>query len=334
MRRGLLVGLLALMVPLVSACQDWMMGGPQSIWRPAGVQGQAQADLFLWIILWAAIVAFVVFTAFFFVVFRYRHRRGAPLPAQLHGNTRVEIAWTIAPAIILALIAVPTVQLIFTEQAPAPANALVVDVNGHQWWWDFQYPEYNIETGNLAVIPVNRPVKFNLNSVDVLHSFWVPRLGGKRDVLPGNKNFLVLEAKETGLFGGQCAEFCGASHALMLFKVQVVTEAEFEAWVRQQQQPAAVPPAGTPAAAGAAIFQRACLSCHAVTPGISQNNIGPSLAHFGSRPEVAGFLPNTTDNVIRWLRNPQAVKPGALMPNLELTAQEARDLAAYLEQLK
>lgn len=335
MRRGVLAGFLLLTMPLLTACTDWMMDGPQSIWRPAGVQAQAQADLFLWIILWAAIVSFVVFTAFFFIVLRYRHRRGAPLPPQIHGNTRLEIAWTIAPAVILALIAVPTIQLIFTEQAPAPPGSLVVNVNGAQWWWDFEYPEYNVETGNLVVIPVNRPVQFNLNSEDVLHSYWIPRLGGKRDVLPNNKNTLVLEAKETGMFGGQCAEFCGASHALMLFKVQVVTEAEFEQWIRLQQAVAAVPAPGTSAAAGAALFQRAqCIGCHAVNGTIADGNFGPNLTHFGSRPEVAGFLPNTTENVIAWLRDPQKLKPGTNMPNLNLTLQEARDLAAYLEQLK
>jgi cytochrome c oxidase subunit 2 len=179
-------------------------------------------------------------------------------------------------------------------------------------------------------------VVFYLNSADVLHSFWIPRLAGKRDVVPNQNNFFWLTATTPGVYGGQCAEFCGASHALMLFKAVAHEPAQFDAWVQQQLAPAAAPAPGTPAAAGLVAYNGAgCIACHAIRGTNSAGVVGPDLSHFGTRLTVAaGILDNNKENLVRWLRNPQAVKPGALMPNLNLSQQDAAAIADYLLSLQ
>ena len=205
----------------------------------------------------------------------------------------------------------------------------------HQWWWEFQYPD-GAKTGNELHIPVNRPIRLMLESADIIHSFWVPQLGGKRDVVPGQINELTFVATVPGMYPGQCAEFCGLSHANMRFRTFVDSPEDFANWDRAQLAgPAATPPSDLLASDGAKVFADSpCTTCHMVQ-GISKGYIGPDLTHFGSRTTLAaGVLKNTPENVAKWIQNPQEVKPGANMPALLLPGPKLNALVAYLESLK
>ena len=286
------------------------------------------------IVTWATVViALVVFVALGWILLRFREKPGAPLPAQTHGHTLLEIAWTVAPALALLVIAIPTIQVIFRTQGAPAAQALDVTVRGRQWWWEFRYPSLGVVTANELHLPAGRPVALSLEGPDVIHSFWVPQLGGKRDVIPGRVNRLTLVPERPGEYWGQCAEFCGASHANMGLRVFVDTPEEFARWLAAQRATPAEP-TGL-AAEGKAIYARsACVGCHTVR-GVSAGVLGPDLTTFGSRTTLgAGLRPNTLDNLTAWIRDPAAIKPGVKMPALGLGEAEARAVAAYLAGLK
>ncbi len=287
------------------------------------------------IITWVtAFIGAVVFALLVVILVRFRARPGAPLPRQIRGHTLLELIWTIVPALVLLVIAIPTIQIIFrTQTAAAPRGALEVVVRAYQWWWEFRYPGLDVVTANEIVLPVGRPVVLRLEGPDVIHSFWVPQLGGKRDVIPGRVNRIVLTAEHPGEYWGQCVEFCGASHANMGLRAIVRPAAEFDRWVAAQKAAPAEPTG--PAAEGKAIFTRsACVGCHTIR-GVSAGVLGPDLTHFGSRTMLAaGMWPNTPDNVAAWVKDPQRLKPGAKMPDVGLTAEQAKAVAAYLTSLK
>ena len=287
------------------------------------------------IVTWVAVgIALVVGGALAWVIVRFRDRPGAPrLPAQTRGHTLLEISWTIAPALVLLVIAIPTIQVIFRTQAAPPREALEITVRGHQWWWEFRYPTFEVVTANELHVPAGRPVALTLQGPDVIHSFWVPQLGGKRDVVPGRLNRLTFTADTPGEYRGQCAEFCGVSHAHMGMRVIVDAPDAFARWVAAQKAESAEL-AGL-AAEGKAIFAAsACVGCHTIR-GVSSGALGPDLSTFGSRHTLAaGLLPTTVENVTAWLKNPPALKPGAKMPALGLTDDQARAVATYLIGLK
>ncbi len=278
-----------------------------------------------------------------YVVIRYRARPGqVGRPKPVYGHTVLEIGWTLAPAAILVFIAVPTIQTIFQVDGTPPPDALEVEVIGHQWWWEYHYPEYGFRTATELHVPVGRPVLLTITSQDVIHSFWAPKLGGKRDAMPGRTTRLVFTADSLGRFLGQCAEFCGASHANMRLAVIVDDEATFAEWAaRQQQGPAAIDAAATVVQEGAAVFQRvrepanhSCIACHAVG-GVAYGALGPDLTHLADRAVIAGgILPNTEEGLTRWLRDPVTEKPGSLMPRVDLTDEEIAALVAYLRSLR
>lgn len=287
------------------------------------------------LITWASVgIAVLVFGVLGYVLLRFRDRPGAALPPQTPGRAWLEIAWTIGPALVLLIIAVPTIQVIFrTQSETAPREALEVTVRAFQWWWEFEYPALGIVTANELHVPAGRPVVLRLAGGDVIHSFWIPRLGGKRDVIPGRANVLTFTPDTPGEYLGQCAEFCGVSHANMRKRVIVETPEAFERWVAGQRAPA-VEPMG-PAVEGKAVFVRnACVGCHRIA-GVSEAKLGPDLTHFGSRRTLAaGMYAATPENLAAWIENPPALKPGAKMPALPLTKDETRALAAYLVSLK
>src|SRR5262245_2027917 len=217
------------------------------------------------LITWAAVgIAALVFGILAYALLRFRDRPGAPLPPQTHGRAWLEIAWTIGPAIVLLVIAIPTIQVLFRTQTQAtPRDALEVVVRGYQWWWEFRYPSLDVVTANELHLPAGRPVVFALEGPDVIHSFWIPKLGGKRDVVPGRLNRIAMIPDAPGEFWGQCAEFCGTSHANMGLRVVVDSPADFERWV--QAQKAASAEGSGDAAAGKALFAAsACVGCHTV----------------------------------------------------------------------
>jgi cytochrome c oxidase subunit II len=382
-----------------------------------------EATTHLWnsLIFWATIVFVIVEIGILYIIFKFKAKPNSPEPTHVHGNTTLEIAWTAIPAVILAFIAVPTVKTIFQTQAKAPANALQVEVIGHQWWWEFRYPEYGITTANELYLPVNRAVNFKLNTVDVLHSFWIPRLGGKRDLISNKTNYLWMTPRDSmalKALNGSCNEYCGESHANMKFRTYTVSPEQFASWAAHQKAPAVfgVAPAATPTAApavtpaasttkagqvgtalanaaepapvgfvfpreklgsenipsmkapasisftagligdatrGQQIYSRsACIGCHKISGNpMSAGIIGPNLTHLGSRYTLAGAIyENNTENLVRWIKNAPAMKPGSLMPAIGtgeynpaikakvtiggLSDQQIADVAAYLQALK
>ena len=286
------------------------------------------------IITWATIViALVVSVTLAIALLRFRERPGEPLPAQIRGHTLLELSWTIAPALILLIIAIPTIQVIFRTQRPAPKGALQITVRGWQWWWEFRYPGLDIATANELYVPAGQPIALRLEGPDVIHSFWIPRLGGKRDVVPGRINHITFTPDTPGEYWGQCAEFCGTSHANMRMRVIVLDRAAFDRWVAAQRAPAPEPSGD--AADGKTIFARsACVGCHTIR-GISAGVLGPDLTHFGSRKIFAGgMLPSDAENVTAWIVDPPKLKPGSKMPAVGLTTEQARSVAAYLLSLR
>jgi cytochrome c oxidase subunit II len=392
-------------------------GYPQTTFRPVSAFGDAVNAVFFNTFGWTMAIMIVVFGLILYATFRFRERPDAPHPEQVHGNTTLEITWTVIPALIVVFIGVPTVRTIFETQRRPPQEALVVEVIGHQWWWEFRYPEFGIATANQMWVPTGQPVSLQMRSADVVHSFWIPRIGGKRDTNPlprrregeppANPNHLLFTVREPGHYLGQCAEFCGESHAIMRMSVNAVEPADFDTWVgrmsgaapaamdaapaeaadtaaaaalaegadapvAEQQEPAvpAAPPpqqarigeipvptgAGNPfvppmddaglVAEGERIFLgSACVACHAVAGTTAVGALGPALTLYGSRPYVgAGAAENSLENVIRWIRDPQSMKPGARMPGTlrgaagmpptNLTDAQVRAIAAYLLGLK
>jgi cytochrome c oxidase subunit 2 len=322
---------------------------PQNALDPAGPAAQSIDNLW-WLVFWIATAVFVVVeAALLFAVFRYRRRKGVDRAVeQVHGNTRLEIIWTIIPVVLLAALAIPTIATLFELRAePEPEeNALQIEVTGHQWWWEFYYPEYGFSTANEMHIPAGRPVYLSMTSADVIHSFWVPQLNGKRDAVPGRITNLTLEADEPGVFLGQCTEFCGLAHADMRHRVSAVSEAAFEEWATTQMQPAVVPTEGL-AGAGLETFEILCASCHTVRGSSATAELAPDLTHFASRETFGGATIRYTEQHLReWLQDPSALKPmrpelndlstGRVlgMPNLDLTEQQIDELIAFLATLE
>jgi len=310
---------------------------PQSTLHPRSDFARAADTVFTDIFWWAVLVFVVVETVLLFVLVRFRHREGRAAPRPTHGHTLLEIAWTLAPAVILVFVAVPTVRTIFATAGEAPPDALKVQVTGHQWWWEYKYPDLGITTANEMHMPVGKPVQIAITSADVIHSFWAPRLGGKRDAIPGHVNYIALQADAVGDYSGQCAEFCGASHANMGLRVLVDSDAGFAAWVKDQRSPPVALAKGTPAEQGKAIYSRsACLGCHTIQ-GVSPGVIGPNLTHVGSRSTIAaGLFPNDSAHLASWIADAPAMKPGAIMTRMKppLTDAEIAALVAYLASLK
>lgn len=319
---------------------------PLTTFEPAGPFAE-EIDGLWWLVFWIAAAVFaLVMGGLVFIVIRFRDRgkEAEPEPKQLHGNAKLEVLWTVIPALILAVIAVPTVRSIFNLTECAP-DAMEVEVIGHQWWFEFYYPDEGIHTATEMVIPVGEEVCAVMTSDDVVHNFWVPALNGKRYLIPGMTTELRLQADEPGEYWGHCAEFCGLSHALMRTRVHAVEQADYDRWVANQQAPATLPSEDDPGYEGYQVFlDRACVQCHTIRfDDEDASNIiardqfkGPDLTHFASRGTFAGaILPaqgETREQALkRWLADPPYIKPGSFMPNLALTESEIDALIVFLE---
>jgi len=273
------------------------------------------------------------------IKFRRRANDDGREPAQVFGSTRIESAWTLIPVLIVIVLFLTTAQVIHRIQdAVEPPGTLNVTVVGHRFWWEFRYPQYGIITANELHVPVSsagmaRPTFLKLLSADTDHSFWVPRLAGKTEAVPNRVNYDWINPLKTGLYVGQCDLYCGVQHAHMLLRVYVQSPADFAEWVHQQQQKAVVDPA---VSAGRAIFDdTACIDCHAVRGTPADGTFGPDLTHLMSRSTIAaGMLANTPENLRRWVWDPDAIKPGCLMPDMKLDSQQVDEVVSYLTTLR
>ncbi len=364
------VALLVLLTLVLAGCSG---SGPQTALNPEGPIGRTIDDLWELVFIMATVVFVIVQAAIIYTIIRYRARKGDDSePVQVHGNTRLEILWTIIPVVILASIGYPIVKGIFDVRAVAEgSDVLQVQVTGHQWWWEFEYVDYSDETGrtlvtaNELVIPEDTTVNLTMTSADVIHSFWVPVLAGKRDVVPNRITNLTLIADDPTPVDephpGQCAEYCGLAHADMRFKVHVRDQVGFDAWVADQLTPAEIPTEGA-AAAGYTAFNT-CVACHNSTvmgengpedvgpvrtievDGVTfTSSLAPSLTHFGSRSTFgAGTFENNAEHLAEWLADPSSIKPmrpelndvpnGRIlgMPNFNLSSDDITNLIALLE---
>lgn len=335
MPRAALHGLLALAAaPLLVAALTACGTTPQTTLEPTTESARRSLWL-LQFVFWAAAAVFVVVEgALVYILIRYRRRRGDGLPAQTHGHTGLEIAWTIVPAILIVVVAVLTVPKIFEDAQASKPGDLTIQATGHQWWFEFVYPELGVVTANELHIPVNTGTEIQLQSNDVLHSFWVPRLRGKLDMVPGRTNKFVIRPEVVGTFQGQCAEFCGTAHALMKFTVVVESQADFDAWVKRQLTERTQPASELARTGETLLASGGCVACHTIRGTDAQGKIGPDLTHVGGRSHIAaGVLPNSTDGLRQWLRDPQAVKPGNRMVIPALTEDQIDALVAYLQGL-
>ena len=332
---------------MLSALLAWRTAyaeGPQatpSIYAPTSTPAHTISELSFFVLTITGAIFVAVAGVLAFVVFRYRQRGedDTTEPAQIYGSNQVELAWTVIPVLIVVVLFLTTARIIFAIQdQPQPKSALDVTVVGHQFWWEFNYPKLGIHAVNELHVPVSNPplstpTYLTLLSADVIHSFWVPQLAGKTDLLPNNVNKLWIDPQYTGMYVGQCAQFCGVQHAKMLLRVYVDTPEQFAAWVKNQQQPAV---SDESVAAGRHTFEtQACMNCHTIAGTHATGRFGPDLTHLMSRDTLAsGAMANTRGNLREWIRRPDTFKEGSLMPAMQLNDQQLDQVTAYLETLK
>ena len=311
--------------------------GSPSFLAPNSTISNSEAHLY-WILIYLSIAVFLLVEIWLAInIIRWRRRPGDDTPPeQIHGNNRLEIIWTVLPILLVTVIFILTVRTVQAVAPPSPqASDLNVHVIGHRWWWEFDYPDQGVITANELHIPVGTTVQLTLDSADVIHSFWVPQLSGKTDVIPGQTNHMWMKADTIGEFHGQCAEFCGQNHANMRIKVVVQSQADFDAWLQNQEQDPPQPQTADQQAGYKLITTGICSNCHALgTVSGPDNPVGPNLNHLFSRSVFAGATYDLTeDNIRRWLTQNQQMKPGNDM-NVTLTSDQVNQLMAYLTTLK
>jgi len=312
-----------------------------SMLAPASTPAKTIFGLSMFVLGVTALIFIVVCGLLVYSVVRFRGRAidAGREPAQVYGSTQIELAWTVIPVLIVAVLFLATARIIHAIQdAPKPDAAFDVTVIGHQFWWEFRYPKLGIVTANELHIPASDPAHptptfLKLLSADTDHSFWVPELGGKTDLIPNRVNQMWLDPPRPGIYLGQCAQYCGTQHAKMLLRVYVDTPADFAAWVTAQQQAVVQEPQ---ASAGKRVFETtACINCHAVAGTPANGRFGPDLTHLMSRSTLgSGAAENTPANLRLWIQNPDAFKPGSLMPAMKLSDADLDAVTAYLETLR
>src|ERR1700735_1764801 len=314
---------------------------PTNIFAPVSTPAKSIFGLSIFVLAVAAAIFVVVFTllAYSVVKFRKRANDDGREPPQVYGSNQVEIAWTVIPVLVVLTLLVATARVIADVQnAARPDNAIEVTAIGHQFWWEFRYPALGVAIANELHVPVSdgnhpTPTFLKLLSADTDHSFWVPRLAGKTDLIPNHPNSMWIDPHETGVYLGQCAQYCGTQHAKMLLRVYVQSREDFERWIREQRQPAVVADA---VSEGRRVFETtACINCHSVAGTVANGRFGPDLTHLMSRATIAsGAAPNTPDKLKAWITNPDDIKQGSLMPAMHLTDEQNAQITTYLMTLK
>jgi len=312
---------------------SWPRAAQTSIFSPHGTPAHFIFGLSMFVLAITAAIFLIAGGLLVYVLIRYRQRASDSEhePAQIYGSNQIELSWTVIPVLIVLVLFLTTARVIFnTEYVSKPDGALDVIVIGHQYWWEFRYPKLGIVTANELHIPVHTPTYLEMSSSDTVHSFWVPRLAGKMDVIPNRVNVIWIDADASGLYLGQCAQYCGTQHAKMLLRVYAQSPGDFDAWVAQQRQVA------TQAVEGQSVFlANACINCHTIAGTVANGRFGPDLTHLRSRDTIAsGAVANTAENLRKWIDNPDQMKPGCLMPPMHLNDRDLDAVTAYLGTLQ
>jgi cytochrome c oxidase subunit II len=312
-----------------------------SIFKPESTPAESIFQLSLLVLAITGAIFLTVFSLLAYSVVRYRRRRGDDRhePPQVYGSNQVELAWTVIPVLIVLVLFLATARVIHSIQdAPEPSGTIEVTVIGHQFWWEFRYPGLGVVTANELHVPVSVPLHptptfLTLLSADTDHSFWVPQLAGKTDLIPNRVNHMWIDPHETGLYLGQCAQYCGVEHAKMLLRVYVDSQEQFDQWVLKQREPAV---ANVTSEEGRRIFETtSCVNCHTVSGTVANGRFGPDLTHLMSRDTIAsGIVPNTSENLRQWIQNPDSFKERSLMPAMQLNDKDLDALVGYLVTLR
>ena len=332
--------LLAAVFLAASLCSAASGTAIPSIFKPESTPADSIYRLSLLVLSITGLIFVVVFGLIGYAITKFRRRsEKGPEPPQVYGSNQIELAWTVIPVLIVLVLFMATARVIHAIQdARMPEGAVEVTVIGHQFWWEFRYPALGIVTANEPHVPVSdpshpTPTFLKLLSADTDHSFWVPRLAGKTDLIPNRVNKMWIDPHEVGVYVGQCAQYCGTQHAKMLLRVYVDSQKQFDQWVQDERKPAM---ANGAADEGRRIFERtACIKCHAISGTVADGRFGPDLTHLMSRDTIAsGAAPNTPENLKTWIQEPHAIKPGSLMPAMKLSDHDLDALTAYLETLR
>ena len=312
-----------------------------SIFRPESTPAESIHRLSNFVLIITGLIFLAVFSLLLYSIIRFRRRQDEDgrEPPQVYGSNRIELAWTVIPGLIVLVLFLATARVIYSVQEAAPPPGTIrVTAIGHQFWWEFRYPDLGVVTANELHVPVSNrekptPTFIELLSADTDHSFWLPQLNGKTDLIPNRVNSTWIEPHATGTYLGQCAQYCGTQHALMLLRVYVDTPERFAQWVASQQLPVVQ---SDSVAKGRAIFEHtACINCHRITGTAANGTFGPDLTHLMSRDTIAsGAADNTHDKLRLWIENPDAIKPGSLMPAMKLSDPDLDAVTAYLESLR
>src|SRR5277367_966833 len=328
--RGVIALLASIFLTARAGAARQAVGNPvPNIFDPHSTPADSINHFSHFVLIITAMIFVVVFTLLTYAIVKFRSRpTDEPRePAQVYGSTQIELAWTVIPILIVVVLFFATARVILAIQdAPKPQSAVDVTVIGHQFWWEFRYPGLGIVTANELHVPVSDPAHptptfLKLFSADTDHSFWVPQLAGKTDLIPNHPNDMWVDPHRTGVFLGQCAQYCGTQHAKMLLRIYVDDPATFAEWVRAQQLSATQPASGDPkVSAGKRVFETtACINCHAIGGTPANGRFGPDLTHLMSRSTIAsGAADNTAENLRLWIQKPDAIKPGSLMPAMQL----------------
>lgn len=317
---------------------------PTNIFAPAATPARSIFSLSMLILSVTLVIFLIVGGLLLYAMVRFRHRKDDSLvePAQIYGSNQIELSWTVIPILIVVMLFLSTTRVILeTEAAPKPANAVDITVIGHQYWWEYRYPKWGVVTANELHIPISdpqspTPTYLEMTSADVSHSFWIPRLAGKTDLIPNRINTMWIDPAVPGLYLGQCAQYCGAQHAKMLLRVYAQSPADFAVWIKQQQQMANPDLFTNPLAKEreTVFLHNACINCHTVSGTVANGRFGPDLTHLASRDTIAsGPILNNPQNLRQWIADPSVMKPGSLMPSMHLNDHDLDAITAYLTTL-
>lgn len=337
---GLLIATCAAVWPSIALANPprpyWHPGPP---WAPLACKSGEMCEIsnLFWVMLViSAVVFFGVAGAIVLSIRRFSAREGQPEPTQVFGNRRIELAWTLIPTLILIVAFIATVKAINDINSSSGHSTFAINVVGHQWWWEFQYPKQNFVTSDELHVPTGQFVQFHVRSYDVIHSFWSPELQRQIDANPGQDNIVYLNTNRPGIYSGACYEYCGEAHAWMKFREVVQTPAQFNAWIKSQQALAAKPKTALQKRGLKVFLSNTCVNCHAINGTTAGGAVGPNLTHLASRWTIGGgAAPMSEKTLEKWIDDPNSYKPGVVMPGYPfLSKQDLHALAAYLISLK